>query len=731
VIAASSSIDCTYTLNPANANAGTNTATATLNALTFTGTAPYTFTPTNTGEPETITVTDTFDGTPTPLGSASADKTFSTYTHNFACSTDETLYSAGHYDYTKNNTAVINETTDSSSKSVHVDCYIPTISKTAQGDYTHGVNWTITKDVDIHQHTMNAGQNEDSTYTVTVTKAVQDSNFLVTGSITVANPNPQDSMTVDVTDLLSSGQSATAAQIDCGAAGDGDNAVIAAGGSISCTYSIAPLNANAGTNTATATFSNNAAVEVSDDAPYTFTAHNVGEPESITVTDTFNGVPTAIGGASSTTTFPTYTHDFACPTDETLYVNGHYEFTRSNTAKIDQTTDQDSESVDTDCYIPKISKTADGSFDRDWDWTIDKSADQSSLNLSEGQSFVVNYTVTVHATKTDSHFEVTGTITVNNPNPEDAMTVDVTDMLSTGQTKAAGDISCGAAGDGDNAVIAPAGSISCTYSFLNLAGVAAGASGTNTATAAFSNDANVSVNGTDGYSFDFDNLTDECVTVTDTLGGALGTVCANGTTTFTFHYGYDVGQAQCGETDIPNTASFIAKDQDGEGDDTGSDNWNVHITVDCEQGCTLTQGYWKTHSEFGPAPTDEAWMLLPDVDGDGVQEGPNETFFLSGHTWYQVFWTKPAGNAYYILAKQYMAAVLNGVNGASTTSVDTALAQAKTLFQTYTPAQIAVLKGNKPPRPQFISLGGILGSYNEGLIGPGHCDEDHLSSTQA
>ena len=146
----------------------------------------------------------------------------------------------------------------------------------------------------------------------------------------------------------------------------------------------------------------------------------------------------------------------------------------------------------------------------------------------------------------------------------------------------------------------------------------------------------------------------------------------------------------------------------------------------------IDTGIRKTHSEFGPAPEDETWLLLPDVDGDTILEGPNETFFLSGKTWYQVFWTKPAGNAYYILAKQYMAAVLNGLNGASTTpAVDAALASAKTLLQTYTPAQIAALKGNKPPRPQFISLAGTLASYNEGLIGPGHCDQDNLTSTAA
>ncbi len=198
---------------------------------------------------------------------------------------------------------------------------------------------------------------------------------------------------------------------------------------------------------------------MSDTDDYTFTANNTGEPETINVTDNFDGGgPLAINGpVSNDTTFPTYTHDFTCPTDETQYTNGHYEDTFPNTAEIVETTDEDPESVDLDCYIPTITKTADGSFDRDWDWTIEKSADQTSLNLSEGQSFFVNYTVTVDPTASDSEFSVAGTITVGNPSPEDAMTVDVTDMLSTGESLAATAIDCGAAGDGDNAVIAAAG----------------------------------------------------------------------------------------------------------------------------------------------------------------------------------------------------------------------------------------------------------------------------------
>ena len=392
--------------------------------------------------------------------------------------------------------------------------------------------------------------------------------------------------------------------------------------------------------------------------------------------------------------------------------------------------DSDSESVDVDCYIPTVTKTADGSFDRDWDWTIAKVADATNLTLMPGQPFIVNYDVTVSPTATDSSFEVSGSITIGNPSTEDAMTVDVTDSLSTGQSLAATAIDCGTAGDGDNAVIPFGGSIVCTYSFSGVTGVTAGATGTNTATATFSSDANVAVSGTDGYSYDLDSETDECIDVDDALGGIDTTVCADDPPSSRhFEYTVDVGQATCGDFTIPNTASFATSDQDGEGDDTGSASWTVAVTIPCPQGCTLTQGYWKTHSAFGPAPTDEAWMDLPDVDGDGIVEGPNERFFLTNQTWYQVFWTRPAGNAYYVLAKQYMAAVLNGVNGADTTEVDDEIAAAEALFEIWTPAQVGAKKGNQTPRPQFISLAGTLGSYNEGLIGPGHCDEDALSSS--
>ena len=168
----------------------------------------------------------------------------------------------------------------------------------------------------------------------------------------------------------------------------------------------------------------------------------------------------------------------------------------------------------------------------------------------------------------------------------------------------------------------------------------------------------------------------------------------------------------CGDNSHPNMASFVTNDTET----TGSDTWTVNATVACGTGCSLTPGYWKTHSAFGPAPFDDTW--------DQLANDENTPFFSSGKTYYQALWTAPSGNAYYILAHAYIAAQLNQLNGASIpTNVLTAFNSATTLFGTYSPAQVAALRGNSPIRAQFISLAGILDAYNNGITGPGHCSE--------
>jgi hypothetical protein len=136
-------------------------------------------------------------------------------------------------------------------------------------------------------------------------------------------------------------------------------------------------------------------------------------------------------------------------------------------------------------------------------------------------------------------------------------------------------------------------------------------------------------------------------------------------------------------------------------------------------GCTHGQGYWKTHSAYGPAPYDSTWALL----------GEDSTFFLSNQTIYEVMWTPPSGgNVYYMLAHQYIATVLNIFNGADPAEIQETLDDATDMFETYTPEYIGSLKGNNPIRQEFISIKNMLARYNDGEIGPGSCNENSTLS---
>jgi hypothetical protein len=127
-------------------------------------------------------------------------------------------------------------------------------------------------------------------------------------------------------------------------------------------------------------------------------------------------------------------------------------------------------------------------------------------------------------------------------------------------------------------------------------------------------------------------------------------------------------------------------------------------------GCTLTQGYWKNHSSGDKY--DSTW--------DAVG-GPGALFFSTGDSWIDVFNTAPKkGNAFYILAHQYMAAVLNTYAGASQpASVVSAISQAGALLSSYSGSSL--IPKSDPDRATAIWLAGILDDYNTGKIGPGHC----------
>lgn len=129
-----------------------------------------------------------------------------------------------------------------------------------------------------------------------------------------------------------------------------------------------------------------------------------------------------------------------------------------------------------------------------------------------------------------------------------------------------------------------------------------------------------------------------------------------------------------------------------------------------EDGCAFTQGYWKTHSAYGPAPYDATWSLVePDAE--------DSAFYLSGLSYYEVMHTPPRGNAYFILAHQYIAAVLNQLSGADTSDIDGELAEAQAFFEAYAPSDSLSREASSDAK----DLAETLDDYNNGRIGPGHC----------
>lgn len=145
---------------------------------------------------------------------------------------------------------------------------------------------------------------------------------------------------------------------------------------------------------------------------------------------------------------------------------------------------------------------------------------------------------------------------------------------------------------------------------------------------------------------------------------------------------------------------------------TTLDPADVQLEAACVDGCTLTLGYWKTHSEYGPAGSaDPAWDLLPD--------GADTPFFTSGQSYYQVLWTPAKGNAYYILAHQFVAATLNELAGATITGGTAEVFAVAEGWLADHDSDDPFWKAN---RSYVTYKAGILDDFNNGLREVPHCD---------
>jgi hypothetical protein len=129
--------------------------------------------------------------------------------------------------------------------------------------------------------------------------------------------------------------------------------------------------------------------------------------------------------------------------------------------------------------------------------------------------------------------------------------------------------------------------------------------------------------------------------------------------------------------------------------------WNfVSWEIAVPGGCTYTIGYWKNHPDDWP--TDELSLF-----------GGKEAM--------EILWSPTKGNAFIILAHQYIGAELNVVNGtAIPNEVLAAWYLAQDLLVKY--MGTGVIPKHTDDRELAIYLAGVLDDYNNGLFGPPHCD---------
>jgi uncharacterized repeat protein (TIGR01451 family) len=202
---------------------------------------------------------------------------------------------------------------------VFTNCQNVSIAKTATPLFVRAYDWTITKSVDRTSVTT-ANGSATFNYTVAVTKSAPvDSGWMVSGTITVTNPNVNPVTAVTVVEkgvdnggvcvLAGTGSLGTLTQNQSGSVG------------YTCTYAVAPVSAT-GTNTAQVTWT----MPGSGSAPTTQSASvtqafTFGAPasilhDSVNVGDIFDGAAPAIlaGGANLTgsKTF-TYSRTVAVP----------------------------------------------------------------------------------------------------------------------------------------------------------------------------------------------------------------------------------------------------------------------------------------------------------------------------------------------------------------------------------------------------------------------------------
>jgi uncharacterized repeat protein (TIGR01451 family) len=444
------------------------------------------------------------------------------------------------------------------------------VTKTASTSYTRTFEWDIEKSVTPEEWDLFTGDSGTSEYTVDVTKTgFTDSGWAVSGTITIENPSNLPATIKLVADEISDAGGDIPANVVCPVTLPYE---LAAHATLTCTYSGSLPDGTDRLNTAIVK-ADGPVAGGNGTAPVDFGDPTTVVNGTVSVEDT-NGMSWQFSDSGS----QTYTRTFDCDEDEG---------THPNTAEIVETEQSDSASVTVRCHALQVTKNANESQTRRWTWDIEKSATPTSLALTEGQMGTVTYEVALSAAQTLGDFGVSGEIAVHNPTPVGAKLTGVADIVSP---NVAADVSCGVTFP---FTLSAGQTLTCDYE----ADLPDASTRTNTATATLQNhsydeEGAATPSGTTSFTgsaaVDFAGAVtseiDECITVTDTIKGPLGTVCA-GDQDKTFEYTVTFGTqgtganviVGCGTSAHPNIASFVTGDTEA----TGSDGETVTVTVTC------------------------------------------------------------------------------------------------------------------------------------------------------
>jgi hypothetical protein len=188
--------------------------------------------------------------------------------------------------------------------------------------------------------------------------------------------------------------------------------------------------------------------------------------------------------------------------------------------------------------------------------------------------------------------------------------------------------------------------------------------------------------------------------------------------------GYDITLQDQGGDDAddsdadPVTGRTICTTLDaGEYDPT----WDCGLYMIPQDGCTLTIGYWKNHAGFGPQP-DMVTALLPIWLGDvaGTESIHVTTAAIAVDILSQDVYGVPS-NGITKLYAQLLGAKLNIANGASGSSVGNAINNADEFLADHDWTDWDGLSNNV--QKMILRWHKKFDEYNNGLIGPGHCDD--------